>query len=262
MEKIIGVAHIHSRFSYDGKLSLPELKSLFQKNNLRFALVSEHEDDFDEKKWIALVEECQKLSDDSFLFIPGLEINYAGGHVLCFGLNQPISYMKGIETLKEANKAGALIVFAHPHRSRYRVGEELQQIINGVEIWNSHYDGKWSPRFLSYKLWQKVNREDKKIFAFAGLDFHDLHHLHGPRLEVASSFSIEAILKALISGSFVIKKDEKIISAFPDLNMFPLFIKSFLSLCILGGYKFAGNIFSFFPKSWKRKIKLSLRKNL
>lgn len=62
-----GIFHIHSNYSYDGKISLAELKYECVKRNLRFMLLTDHAQGFDNAKLQKLVEECKQLSTEGFL---------------------------------------------------------------------------------------------------------------------------------------------------------------------------------------------------
>ena len=80
--EVKGILHCHSTYSYDAKLSLPELKKLLQKKGLSFACMTEHTDELTKERAVAFVEECRSLSDGSFIFIPGFEVPYKHAHIL------------------------------------------------------------------------------------------------------------------------------------------------------------------------------------
>lgn len=146
-KQITGIIHAHSTYSYDGKSTLSELKTLLQNVGHSFACMSEHTDQLTESQLSEFVSECQSLSDESFVFIPGLEIPYKQAHILLLGC---ISWM-GQEAvdraaLQTAASTAQLTILAHPVRNKFKVDQAMRDCIDGVEIWNQQYDGKAAPQ--------------------------------------------------------------------------------------------------------------------
>ena len=59
-----------------------------------------------------------------FLVLPGCEVNTDSGHVLVFGLKKYVFGMHKVAHLSQlAQRAGAVLIAAHPYRRRYRPEE-------------------------------------------------------------------------------------------------------------------------------------------
>ena len=87
-----GIIHIHTAYSHDGMLSLPDFVELAKKKHINFMLLSEHAEDFDDKKMQIFVNECEKITKDGILVIPGLEFNINDQiHILGIGIKKYIN---------------------------------------------------------------------------------------------------------------------------------------------------------------------------
>lgn len=200
--KLTGVIHLHSTHSYDGKLSLPELKTFLQERGIQFACMTEHTDYLDAAHAAAFVAECQELSDDSFSFVPGFEVPYKDAHVLHIGTTEFISATATAAQLQLWRKVAPLVVLAHPVRNQFLVDEPLLTTIDGVEVWNQQYDGKILPRSKSVSLLTQL-RQQKKLIATGGLDFHRLEHFGCPLLTIdVPAFNTASIIDTLRTGAY------------------------------------------------------------
>src|SRR3954453_21725593 len=56
--------HVHSTWSYDGRLSLPEVASTFRRLGYDAVLMAEHDVDFDEDRWEEYRAACARASTD------------------------------------------------------------------------------------------------------------------------------------------------------------------------------------------------------
>jgi histidinol phosphatase-like PHP family hydrolase len=70
-----GLIHIHTTYSYDGTVSLPDFAEIAKSRGINFIILTEHAEDFDDKKMQVLVNGCTNATHDDFLVIPGLEFN-------------------------------------------------------------------------------------------------------------------------------------------------------------------------------------------
>lgn len=201
---IKGALHLHSAYSYDAKLSLRELRSLFMQEGLSFALMTEHTDEMRTEEGERFIAECRALSDEHFVLVPGFEVPYKDTHTLMIG-STAFSDKREKEALEAFKAHAALAVLAHPHKHGYTADGTLLKVIDGLEVWNSQYDGKYVPRKKSLKLFHALNRQ-KPLYAFAGWDLHRSEHAGGPTLMLdVRELSEAAILEQLKQGNFVIK---------------------------------------------------------
>ncbi|MCK5591922.1 MAG: PHP domain-containing protein [Candidatus Pacebacteria bacterium] len=259
---IKGACHLHSKYSYDGKLSLSQIKDLFSKKGLSFVCMTEHTNDLTEEKAQEFIKECRELSDEEFIFIPGFEVSYGGAHLLMIGSDKFISqHVKEADLLKWLEDT-EFVVLAHPHKNNYKINKNLKRMINGLEVWNSQYDGKFAPRFRSFIFLKKLQRENN-IRAFAGLDFHKEEHFGNPIVFVdVKTLSKIEILNAFKSGNYTFGKDKIVFSSRGDIqqgNLNKLFIQSFLSINFICFSKWINKNFVkmglSIPKNLKKKIR-------
>lgn len=198
-----GIIHAHSTYSYDGKLSLSELKQLLLENGIHFACMSEHTDELSQGRAEAFVNECRALSDSSFVFVPGFEVPYQRAHILQLGSTEFLTQISDMDSLIKWSKKSALTVLAHPVRNKFKLDEILRGAINGVEIWNQQYEGKWLPRTKSVSLLRQLRKERPTLLATGGIDFHRTEHFGTPLTFIElSELTEESICTALKAGQF------------------------------------------------------------
>ncbi len=198
-----GIIHAHSTHSYDGKLSLLELKALLKDKGLSFACMTEHTDQLTHEAAAVFMAECRELSDETFVFVPGFEVPYRNAHVLYIGAEYFVtSEAKTGADLEAWRRCSPLVVLAHPVRNRFVVDAALLATIDGVEIWNQQYEGKVAPRTRSVTLLNSL-RQQKPLLATGGTDFHRAEHLGSPYTTLELDvFNKEAIVSALRKGIY------------------------------------------------------------
>lgn len=201
-----GILHCHSTYSYDAKLSLSELKVLFLKSDIRFVCMTEHVDTMTEQSAHEFVSECEALSDDSFLFIPGFEVPYKHAHILMIGLRDFFgNYAPTIENLKKWTEKTKFVILAHPVRNHFDVDGGLLGEINALEVWNQQYEGKRVPRIRSLTLLQKLRLKKPALLATGGVDLHRREHLGAPFVRVSvNSLSELEIIEKLKEGEYTV----------------------------------------------------------
>jgi len=182
--------HAHSEWSNDGRWPLLTLARLFASLGYRGVLMSEHDRDFDEDRWVAYQQECGRASSSRFLVIPGIEYSSADNliHVPTWG---DLPFLgEGLDTtmmLREVRARGGVAVLAHPSRQAawktYR--EEWSRYLLGVEIWNLKYDG-YAPSTDGIELW----RQHPSLMPFAALDFHRARHIFPLAIEIRVNASL------------------------------------------------------------------------
>ena len=232
--KHIGALHLHSTYSYDGKLSLIELKQLFSKNGLSFACMTEHSDTLTAETAAAFVAECRALSDDSFVFVPGFEVPYKNAHVLHVGATQFVTAFADATTLRAWRQVTPLVVLAHPVRNNFVVDETLADCLDGVEVWNQHYDGKRAPRPRSFTLLSAL-RKKKPLIATGGIDLHRAEHFGSPLVQLELiELSETLVIAALKAGQFTFGNAKyPFASKEASALSFTLRLKSALSIAVI-----------------------------
>lgn len=262
-----GVVHMHSTYSYDGKLTLPELKTALIKEGLSFACMSEHADEMTPESAAVFVEECRALSDDSFVFVPGFEVPYKDPkvyHVLMIGTTEFVgAFARDAQSLRDWASRATLVFLPHPVRNRFIYDDTLREIADGVEIWNQQYDGKRVPRTRAHKLLKDLRKERPELLATGGLDLHRAEHLTYPRYEMElSKLSEDAILDALKVGKYAFGNRACTVSGtgeWGDAGKLSARFASTLSTTIILASKKTNKVLAAlglsFPKSLKRAIR-------
>jgi hypothetical protein len=200
-----GVLHIHSTYS-DGEFSLSELRRLFVSIGLRFACVTDHADAFDEDrdKCERYVGECERLSDGVFRFVPGLEYTCVDRmHILGYGVTGRITSDDPEQVIAAIRRHGGIAVIAHPRDVSFASIERFDPLPDGIEVWNSKYDGRYAPRPATFGLLAATKARRPDMRAFYGQDLHWRRQYRGLTVDVdASSLDRQSILNALARGRF------------------------------------------------------------
>jgi predicted ATP-grasp superfamily ATP-dependent carboligase len=167
-----GAIHIHSTYS-DGEFTLAELRRKFLQQECRFAIVADHAEAFDEAKLRAYEAELHRLSDAEFIFIPGLEFECERRmHILSLGTLPRRSSVDPEKMILIIQDSGGLAVVAHPADTAFPRIEQFTTLPDGIETWNSKYDGRNAPRPQTFALLQRLQPRRAEMKAFYGQDLH------------------------------------------------------------------------------------------
>jgi predicted metal-dependent phosphoesterase TrpH len=209
-----GAIHVHSTYSYDGKESLRALRDFLLEKGVTFCCVTEHADQMTIEQAQLFVQECKALSGSQFVFIPGFEVPYKKAHILLIGTEVFLAQKADAEILKTWSSKSVLTILAHPVRNSFKLDAVMEEVIDGVEIWNQQYEGKRVPRTRSASLLRKLQSRNSMLLAFGGLDFHRKEHFGSPlfTLEV-ERVSSDAILHALTDGKYVFGTEKIAVSS-------------------------------------------------
>ena len=172
----VGVVHVHSNYSHDGRDSLADLRSFAQRQGIGFVGLTDHAEDFDAGIFERFQHECTSLSDGSTRLIAGLEFRFAGFpglHLLALGLSRWIEPTSPAEFMVMAPDASRLTIVAHPILPRYTVPREVLEGIDAIEVWNGVYNTRWLPDPRAIRLLHETQRVRPAVVGTAGLDQHD-----------------------------------------------------------------------------------------
>jgi hypothetical protein len=204
-----GALHVHSTYS-DGDFTLAELREVLLADGCRFVCMTDHAEAFDDKKLKAYQEECRSLSSDEFLFLPGLEYECEQRmHILGYGATQLASSKAPQRVIRDITGQGAIAVIAHPKNEFLPWIEEFEELPDGIEVWNSKYDGRYAPRPQTFVLLQRLRERKSDLHAFYGLDLHWKKQYRGLLTEVKGGvLKPESILAALAAGAYEARKGD------------------------------------------------------
>ena len=207
-----GALHVHSTYS-DGEFTLPELRQIFLGAGCSFVCISDHADHLDEAKLSSYLSECETRSDADFCFVPGLEYSCENRmHILGYGARTRTSSTDPETVIQHIREQGAIPVIAHPKNEFFEWIEQFHTLPQGIETWNSKYDGQYAPRPGTFALLQRLQKRQPDMRAFFGQDLHWKKQYRGlfVRLDCTSN-QPQGILQALSAGAFSGQKDEWIL---------------------------------------------------
>ena len=205
--RIRGALHVHSTFSHDGTLSVPELATWYREKGYQFVAIGEHSQDLHEQKLLQLRQECATSSTDGFCIIPGIEFSCRGGiHIFGLGAARFTQVVDPLAVVAEIHAQNALAILAHPKRTNWEFPRELLLAADAVEIWNVAYDGKYLPAPRASVGFRRMQEVNPKLLAVAGHDFHRKAAFYDVGIEIeAGELSKTAVMEAVRHGQFSIK---------------------------------------------------------
>jgi hypothetical protein len=204
LRKQVGVLHVHSDYSHDGRDSLESVREFALERGISFVGMTDHAEDLDRARFQRYVEHCGALSDDRVVLIPGLEFRFAGFpglHLLALGLRQWIAPPRPEVLIETARMVAALTVLAHPVLTEYRVPESVLDGINAIEVWNANYNTRYLPDPRAIRLLHLARRRRRELVGVVGLDQHDRRNDRRVRVVIAGDEANP--LAALAAGRFM-----------------------------------------------------------
>jgi hypothetical protein len=201
-----GIIHVHSNFSSDGQHSLKEIVHFGKKRGYNFIGMSEHSDTFDKDKMSGYVKKCQMLSDSDLLIIPGLEFTCEDNiHIIGLGIEDYIDSKNTLKVISFIHQQNGIAIIAHPSRNDYKISPELVRMVDGIEVWNILYDGRFVPNIHSLNFIRKLRKENSSILALGGQDLHRItNHINVEIILSCKELNKTVILSALKKGDFKI----------------------------------------------------------
>jgi hypothetical protein len=195
--------HVHSTYS-DGEYTLAELKRLFMDLGCSVVGITDHDDSFDGAKLKDYVSECASLSDDRFQFLCSLEYRAEQEmHILGYGATVLADTQEPQQIMQHIREHGGLPVIAHPKDSMFPWIESFNVLPDGIETWNSKYDGQYAPRPATFALLRRLQSRSSGMHAFYGQDLHWKKQFRGLFNEIeCPSLDRGEILQALSAGKY------------------------------------------------------------
>lgn len=201
--RLTGVFHIHTVFSHDGHVDLPSLRKTCRASGMSFACITDHAEGMSPDDVTAMVRECALVSDAEFTAVPGLEFAVDDAkHILAVGLREMPAYSSLESLLCAARRLGALTVLAHPKIGKINFRREALSLLDGVEVWNSRYDGRFVPNPTALSLFRDMAARKPDILAFSGNDAHYPDQVKRVTTHVYGCDSLSDIIQALAAGRF------------------------------------------------------------
>ncbi|OGI15941.1 hypothetical protein A3K63_01125 [Candidatus Micrarchaeota archaeon RBG_16_49_10] len=206
MPVLNGLFHVHSDYSYDGKLSLEKIKSACKHYGFDFVILAEHSQSLDDKKAEEFRKKCRELSDGDVVLIPSVEYSCEGGmHIVGLGVSEIISETKVDAVIKKIRDLGGFPIMAHPTKYE-NFNTEGVEGLGGVELWNFSYDGLW-PRKRGIEIFSEMKKKDENLLSFFGLDLHYFYRFFLAEkllmsMKIESEKTEKTVIAALRNGEF------------------------------------------------------------
>jgi hypothetical protein len=202
--------HLHTTYS-DGELTLEELKARFQKEGFQCLMMSDHAESMTPEQMEVYVAQCRALSDDRFCIIPGLEFAYqferGSLHLLGYGVSRRRREENPVKMVEMIHRLGGVAVLAHPYPPLLPQMIPMKGMIDGIELWNTKYNGRLAPAIWNYQLLKEVRELRPEVLGFYGTDFHWKTQYVGLAVWIeAEKLSPVLLLAALRSGKFYAEK--------------------------------------------------------
>lgn len=204
MTGTVGIVHVHSAYSHDGRDSLEAIRQFAAERGIAFVALTDHAEDFTPAIWEEYVARCRALSDASVRLIPGLEFRFEGHrglHLLAFELARWIEPHTPDEFIALASEAARCTVVAHPILAGYTMPASVRDGIAAIEVWNATYNTRYLPDPRALRLLRALRRARPGVVGLAGLDQHDRRNDRQTR--VVLDDGIADPVAALRAGRFV-----------------------------------------------------------
>jgi predicted metal-dependent phosphoesterase TrpH len=128
--------HVHSAYSPDSRLTLDEIVSQLSFVGLQGFALTDH----NTVRGHAALEGL-RTKHPGYLFLPGVEVSTAEGHLLAYGIQEaPPPRRPVIESIEWVRAHGGESVLAHPFRRSHGVGRRIAEAapVSAIETRNSH----------------------------------------------------------------------------------------------------------------------------
>lgn len=203
--------HLHTTYS-DGELTLEELKAHFRMRGFQCLIMSDHAEMIDPERMEEYVARCRALSDDRFCIVPGLEFAYPfeGGslHLLGYGISQYQREEEPVKMIETIHRLGGVAVLAHPYPPLMPRIALMRGTIDGIELWNTKYNGRLAPALWSHRLLKEVRELRPEVLGFYGTDFHWKTQYAGLAVWIeAERLTPASLLTGLRNGRFHAEKE-------------------------------------------------------
>lgn len=207
MSLLRGILHVHSTFSYDGRHTLAEIAALARERGYQFVGMSEHSNTLDDANVAALIETCKQVSTADCLILPGIEFTCRDNlHLLAFGIAPERHFTEHdpAEVARWIQAEGGVAVVAHPVRYDYQIPDAMAPYLDGIEIWNAGYDGRFIPNDSSYRLLARLRKDGHPLHGFGGQDLHRITTNSHVVISVDAEMEVAAIRNELKAGRFTV----------------------------------------------------------
>ncbi|MBI3792000.1 MAG: hypothetical protein HY275_14140 [Gemmatimonadetes bacterium] len=204
MPTFTGILHAHSTWS-DGDFPLVELRDALKADGYRFVCMGDHAEYFDEARAAEYRAECARLSDASFVMVPGFEFGCLERlHIVGLGCTVPFGSQEPDAVIAHIRAHGGFSIIAHPKNEHFPWIEGFTARPHAIEVWNSKYDGRYAPRPGTFDLHARMRARDPALTTTYGVDLHFRHQNRKLHIELeCDALDAPSILAAIHAGRYV-----------------------------------------------------------
>lgn len=208
--------HIHSKYSNDSRMTPEEIIERSRRIGLDAVAIADHNSI---KGSMEGIKGSKGIED--IVLIPAMEISTLKGHIVALGVQEEIkSRISPEETIEKIREQGGIAIVPHPY-VRYREGlcDHVKNMdMDAIETLNSRY-------VFGYSNWKaKKLAEERGIPQIGASDAHFIGAIGSCITEVDSDFSVDGILKGILSGKTRV---------FGDRTPLPLILKEVINKKII-----------------------------
>jgi hypothetical protein len=150
---------------------MADLAAFFRERGVNVVLMSEHVETLDPEKLVRIFADCRAYSTDSFLLVPGIEIDAL--NALFYDVQPVDSWTDPQDLATQFARGGALVAVSHPVKVKTDIPPLTASFVEGVEVWNSRHDGKLAIDGRIVRFWLELRRRlGRPLVPLCGIDFH------------------------------------------------------------------------------------------
>jgi len=181
--------HVHSNYSTDSLITPKELVFYAKKRGLNAVAVTDHNQ---------IEGSCKIAKEADFLFIPGMEVSSADGHIVALNLQDLIPRgLSARETVDRIHEAGGIAIAVHPYAwFKGSLNSHVADVkFDAVETLNASAFPFNRCKKKAGEIAQKLN-----LPCVGGTDSH-----YGPTIGygytvIDSEPNVDSIVKAIVNG--------------------------------------------------------------
>ena len=176
---VSGDSHNHSKYS-DGSGTIFENFASAQKQGIDYVTITDHSNS---RGW-----DDAQVAGPQYDIIPirGNEYSHPPYvHALFVNVNQEKNYSSlepsiAVQALKDDTNGEGLVYVAHPFddgTDQWQNANGWGTPINGIEVWNSWYAGRYVVNAKAFEKWDELNMQGRHLYGIATTDTHSSRYI-------------------------------------------------------------------------------------
>lgn len=198
-----GIVHCHTNLSYDGQVSLRNLRHQLCKEGFNFVALSEHTSGITKQDYERFADDCKVESSEDFVVIPGIELRLNSDiEIVGVGISDLVDAETPDDAIRKIHEFGGYAILVHPSKRKRWNGTFWG--CDAIEVLNGKVDGDLAPNFSVLRILKKYQRMGRNIHAIFGLDLHDIQEPRNIWTECdVSALTGKAVVESLVKGRFM-----------------------------------------------------------